>query len=219
MTNTERYFKNIQWFRKDLREIDARYKPEYDRLERFRDSESYISSKKVLDDQRQKEVDALRREAQQRITAVVDAMERTYMERPSSAPSPDQLRLLETLKMRESIGKDELREAANTLKGCPVAERVLEEIARKNGHPMILSQELSGDEVRRNLQSLRNSAEYMISKLDYPDRRGEYLNSGDYTTFRLDVDPTDEADCLRLFGYVVDAEKFSTAVNGSRPHE
>jgi len=204
---------NVKWFRKDLREIDARYKPDYDRLEKFKDSESYISSKKVLDDQRKKEVDVLRQETQKRITAVVDDMEKAYMERPSSAPTQEQLALLQTLKMREAIGRDELREAANSLKGCPVAERVLEEISRKNGHPMILSQELSGDEVRQHLQSLRNSAEHMISKLEHPGSRGEYLNRGDYTTFRLDVDPVDEADCLRLFGYVTDAEKFSAAVN------
>jgi len=214
MTRTERYFKNIQWFRQNLREIDARYKPDYDRLERFKDSESYADSKRVLDEQRKKEVDALRQETQKRITAVVDDMERAYMERPTSAPTPEQLALLQTLKMRETIGRDELREAANSLKGCPVAERVLEEIARKNGHPMILSQELSGDKVRQHLQSLRNSAEHLLSKLDHPDRRGEYLNSGDYATFRLDVDPADEADCLRLFGYVTDTAAFSDAVNG-----
>lgn len=214
MTNTERYFKRIQWFRKDLREIDARYAPKYAYLDRFKDSERYASDKKALDEQRQKEVDALRQETWKCITDVVDSMEQTYMERPSSAPSPDQLALLQTLKMRENIGRDELREAANTLKGCPVAERVLEEISRKNGYPMILSQELSGDEVRQHLQSLRNSAEHMIFRLEHPDRRGEHVNSGEYVLFRLDIDPADEADCLRIFGYVPDAEKFCAAVNG-----
>lgn len=214
MTNTERFFKHIQWFRKDLREIDERYQPKYDYLNRFADSESYAANKSNLDDQRKAEVDALRQETQKMISTVLDDMERAYMERPSSAPTPDQLALLQTLKMRETIGQDELREAANSLKGCPVAERVLEEIARKNGQPMILSQELSGDEVQRHLQGLRNSAEHLISKLEHPDSRREHVNSGEYTLFRLDVDPVDELDCLRIFGFVTDAAKFSAAVNG-----
>ncbi len=214
MTNTERYFKNIVWFREELREIDERYKPKYDRLERFKDSQHYAGDREVLDKQRAVEVDALRRETLARINAVVDDMERTYMERPSSAPTQDQLALLQALKMRETISLDELREAANALKGCPVGERVLEEIARKNGHFLALSNEISGDEVRKHLQSLRNSAEHMISRLEHVDSRRENANSGDYSLFRLDVDPKDEADCLRIFGFVVDAERFSKAVNG-----
>ncbi len=52
-----------------------------------------------------------------------------------------------------------------------------------------------------------------LSKLERPDRRGEYLNNGDYGLFRLDTDPADEVDCLRLFGFVTDAAAFSAAVN------
>lgn len=214
MTNTERYFQNISFFRRDLREIDERYKPLYDRLERFKDSGSYPAEKAQLDERRSWEVDALRRETMARINTVLSDMERTYMERPSSAPTPDQLALLQALKMRETVSRDELREAANALKGCPVGERVLEEIARKNGHAMALSKELSGDEVRKHLQSLRKSAAHMVSKLEHTDSRREHTNSGDYSLFRLDVDPKDEADCLRIFGFVTDTEQFAEAVNG-----
>ncbi len=214
MTNTERFFKNIVWFREELSEIDERYKPKYDRLERFEDSQHYAGDKADLDKQRAVEVDALRRETLARINTVVDDMTQTYMERPSSAPTQEQLALLQALKMRETISRDELREAANALKECPVGERVLEEIARKNGHAMAISNELSGDEVRKHLQSLRNSAEHMISRLEHVDSRRENANNGDYSLFRLDVDPKDEADCLRIFGFVTDAEQFSEAVNG-----
>ncbi|WP_298023500.1 hypothetical protein [uncultured Dysosmobacter sp.] len=213
MTNTERYFRNIEWFRKDLREIDARYKPKYDHISQFKDSEYYPSEKASLDKQRAAEVDALRREALTRIHAVVDDMERTYMERPSSAPTQEQLALLTALKMRETVSRDELREAANALKGCPVGERVLEEIARKNSHAMTISTEISGDEVRKHIQSLRNSAEHMILRLEHTDSRRVHTNSGDYSLFRLDVDPANEADALRIFGYVTDTKQFANAVN------
>lgn len=213
-SNTRKFYETIMDFRADMREIDAHYKPEYDRLNKFKDSEHYASSKAILDERRKKQVEGLRREAQERIKTVVDAMEEVYMKRPASAPNPEQLALLQALRMRESVSKDELQAAANVLKGCPVGERILEELARKNGHPMVLSQELSGDEVRQHLQSLRNSAGHLISKLEHPDSRRESVNNGEYTLFRLDVDPADESDALRIFGYIVDTEKFSAAVNG-----
>lgn len=38
-------------------------------------------------------------------------------------------------------------------------------------------------------------------------------DSGDYDMFRLDADPTDEADRMRMFGMVTDADGFASAVN------
>lgn len=35
MTNTERYFNSICSFRKDLQELNDRYKPEFEQLERW----------------------------------------------------------------------------------------------------------------------------------------------------------------------------------------
>ena len=49
MTNTERYFNSICSFRKDLQELNDRYRPEFERLERFKDSASYMDSKRLLD--------------------------------------------------------------------------------------------------------------------------------------------------------------------------
>lgn len=213
MTNTTRYFDSIKQFRDNLRKINAHYQPEYEHLEKFKDSEYYASSKKIIDDRRQQEVDALRLEATRRIATVVDDMERTYMERPTSAPTQEQLAILQALKMRDTVERDELRQAANALKGCPVAERVLEEIARKNGHALALSKELSSDTVRQSLQSLRRNGEKLVSKLEAPGSRGEYLNAGNYDMFRLDIDPADEADCMRVFGMVTDAPGFAAAVN------
>lgn len=53
MTNTQRYLNSIKGFRKDLQEVNDKFKPEYERLERFKDSGSYAQSKKLLDDRRE----------------------------------------------------------------------------------------------------------------------------------------------------------------------
>lgn len=45
MTNTQRYLNSIKGFRKDLQEVNDKFRPEYERLERFKDSGSYAQSK------------------------------------------------------------------------------------------------------------------------------------------------------------------------------
>ena len=73
MTNTQRYFSSIKGFRKALQEVNEKFRPEYERLERFKDSDSYAQSKKLLDDRRNAEVEALRREYADRLTAKLSA--------------------------------------------------------------------------------------------------------------------------------------------------
>lgn len=214
MNNTTRYLNTIMRFRSDLQAVNERFQKEYDRLERFKDSAYYAQDKKFVDEQRASLVDGLRREAQEQLSKIVDDMEKAYMERPASAPSSEQLRLLQTLQMRASVGRDEWLQAANCMEGCAVGQRVLEEIARKNGYAHTLVKELSGDEVRRNLNSLRLNGGTLISKLERPgeDRRAA-VNCGDYTMFLLDQEPKDEADAMRVFGQVTDYAQFAQAVN------
>jgi len=213
MTNTERYFNSIKCFRKDLSDLNAKYAPEYERLERFKDSASYASSKKAVDDRREKELSALRREYNDRLRSAVDAMEKTYMEKPTSAPTQEQLSVLQTLKLRDRVSRDELKQAANNMRGCPAAERVLEEIARKNDVILGLEQEICSDVVRRNLYSLRRSGEKLVSHLDAPDSRKVHMNNRDWDMFRLDADPADETDCLRSFALCDDPAQLAAAVN------
>lgn len=214
MTNTEWYFNSIKGFRKALREVNGRYKPEYERLERFKDSSSYAQSKKLVDDRRSAEVAALRREYEGQLKSAVDAMEKTYMAKPTSAPTQEQLAVLQALKLREHVGRDELKRAAQTMRGCPVAERAIEEIARKSGEILGLEQEISGDTVRQHLHSLRLNGGKLVSGLHAPDSRTEHMERKDWDMFRLDTDPANEADCLRIFGMCGgDGAQFAAAVN------
>lgn len=214
MTNTERFYNSICSFRKALAELNDKFKPEYDRLERFRDSAAYTSSKQLVDDRRSAELAALRREYSDRLKSAVDAMEQTYMSRPTSAPSQEQIAVLQALKLREGhVGRDELKRAANNMRGCPVAERVLEEIARKNGVYLDIDQELSEDAVRRHLYSLRRNSEAIVNRLETTDSRKAHVNNSDWTLFRLDTTPANADDCMRLFALCDDPAQFAAAVN------
>ena len=213
MTNTQRYLNSIKGFRKDLQEINDKFRPEYERLERFKDSGSYAQSKKLLDDRRNAEVEELRREYADRLKSAVDAMEKTYMNRPASAPTQEQLSVLQALKLRDHVSRDELRRAAQTMRGCPVAERALEEIARKSGEILGLEQEISSDTVRQSLHSLRVNAGRLVSNLQAPNSRREHMSRSDWDMFRLDTDPAGENDCLRIFGLCANGAQFAAAVN------
>ena len=213
MTNTQRYLNSIKGFRKDLQEVNDKFRPEYERLERFKDSGSYAQSKKLLDDRRNAEVEELRREYADRLKSAVDAMEKTYMNRPASAPTQEQLSVLQALKLRDHVSRDELRRAAQTMRGCPVAERALEEIARKSGEILGLEQEISSDTVRQSLHSLRVNAGRLVSNLQAPNSRREHMSRSDWDMFRLDTDPAGENDCLRIFGLCANGAQFAAAVN------
>lgn len=213
MTNTQRYLNSIKGFRKDLQEVNDKFRPEYERLERFKDSGSYAQSKKLLDDRRNAEVEELRREYADRLKSAVDAMEKTYMNRPASAPTQEQLSVLQALKLRDHVSRDELRRAAQTMRGCPVAERALEEISRKSGEILGLEQEISSDTVRQSLHSLRVNAGRLVSNLQAPNSRREHMSRSDWDMFRLDTDPAGENDCLRIFGLCANGAQFAAAVN------
>ena len=213
MTNTQRYLNSIKGFRKDLQEVNDKFRPEYERLERFKDSGSYAQSKKLLDDRRNAEVEELRREYADRLKSAVDAMEKTYMNRPASAPTQEQLSVLQALKLRDHVSRDELRRAAQTMRGCPVAERALEEIARKSGEILGLEQGISSDTVRQSLHSLRVNAGRLVSNLQAPNSRREHMSRSDWDMFRLDTDPAGENDCLRIFGLCANGAQFAAAVN------
>ena len=156
-------------------------------------------------------------EMETELNAIVDDMRRTYEQKPSKAPTAEQLAILQALKMRDSVSKDELREALNAVKGCPLAERVVGELAAKHHHVLGMERELTSDTVRRSLDSLRLNGERLISKLEQPgeDRRAA-VNRGDYTMFLLDQEPKDEADAMRIFGSATDYGQFSEAVNGEQ---
>lgn len=120
---------------------------------------------------------------------------------------------MQALKLHDHVSRDELRRAAQTMRGCPVAERALEEIARKSGEILGLEQEISSDTVRQSLHSLRVNAGRLVSNLQAPNSRREHMSRSDWDMFRLDTDPADENDCLRIFGLCANGAQFAAAVN------
>lgn len=217
MKNTQRYHQFIRDFRKAVSMANEKFDPACKDLERYRDSEYYQEDKAKIDKARKELLDEVRQGAKKELNAIVDDMRRTYESKPSKAPTAEQLAILQALKMRDSVSKDELREALNAVKGCPLAERVVGEVAAKHQHILGMERELSGDTVRRSLDAMRLNGEKLIAKLERPgEDRKTAVNSGNWDLFRLDIDAKDSEDCMRVFGGVTDFQQFSEAVNGEQ---
>ena len=214
-TNTQRYYDLIRDFRKAMTTVNEKFSDAYRELERYKDSANYQEAKTKIDKARKELADDVRQEATKELNTIVDDMRQTYEQKPSKAPTSEQLAILQALKMRDGVGRDELREALNAVKGCPLCERVIGEIAAKNHHVLGMEQELTSDTIRRSLDALKLNGETLIAHLEYPgeDRRTA-VNGGNWGLFRLDVDAKDSEDCMRVFGFVSDFPKFAEAVNG-----
>lgn len=214
VTNTQRYHELLKNFRKAMSEINEKFDPAYKDLANYEDSANYQSAKEKIDTMRKELVDEVRQEATKELNDIVDDMRRTYEAKPSKAPTAEQLAILQALKMRDSVSKDELKQALNAVKDCPLAVRVVGELAAKHHAVLGLERELTSDTVRRSLDSLRLNGERLISKLERPgeDRRIA-VNNGNWDLFRLDIDAKDSEDCMRVFGGVTDFQQFSEAVN------
>lgn len=219
MSNTGKFFETVKDFRGELRGLEAEYQTEMQKLEVYRGSTYFEQAKAALDKARELTLDELRKVYGTTFEGIFAAMEKEYSTRPMVAPSATQLATLQVLKMRDSVTREELRQAANACTGCSVALETLREIAHKN-NIFGLIDDSSTPPVAETMRTLRKRTSYLLGA-DRVDQRREILQgivserrTSDYwDRWLVDTDPTDEADALRLFGLVTDAPAFCAAVN------
>lgn len=219
MSNTGKFYQTVKDFREELRGLEAEYQSEMQKLEPHKGSAYYEKAKAALDKARELTLDELRRVYGKTFEDTFAAMEAEYANKPMIAPSADQLAMLQVLKMRDSVTREELRQCANACKGCSVALEMLKEIAHKNNIYGLID-DSSTPPVAETMRTLRKRASYLLGA-DCVGKRKEILQeivserrTSDYwDRWLVDTDPTDEADALRLFGLVTDAPAFCAAVN------
>lgn len=213
MKNTTRYFEAVSNYRNEMRELEKAYQREMTRLEQFKGSEYYTAHKKKADDERTAQLEVLRNKHRPIFDGIINDMEEVYKNKPAAMPTQDQLALLQTLKLRDKVSVEDVRQAANACTGCPAALEVLKEIAHKSG--VMTAGFISDSAKPPKLDILRNRTGLLLS-LHKIDNRREWVNSGwldDNDKFAIDADPKDEADCLRMMGCITDAASFGDIVN------
>ena len=219
MSNTGKFYQTIKAFREELRGLEAEYQSEMQKLEPHKGSAYYEKAESALSKARELTLDELRRVYGKTFEDIFTAMEKEYGSKPMTAPNADQLAMLQVLKMRDSVTREEVRQAVNACTGCAVALEMLKEIAHKNNIYGLID-DSSTPPVAETLRTLRKRTSYLLGA-DCIDRRKDILReivserrTSDYwDRWQIDADPADEADALRVFGLVTDAQAFCAAVN------
>ena len=173
MSNTGKFYQTVKDFREELRGLEAEYQSEMQKLEPHKGSAYYEKAESALSKARELTLDELRRVYGKTFEDTFAAMEAEYANKPMTAPNADQLAMLQVLKMRDSVTREELRQAANSCKGCSVALEMLKEVAHKN-KIFGLIDDSSTPPVAETMRTLRKRTSYLLGA-DRVDQRKDIL--------------------------------------------
>ncbi|MBR3505327.1 MAG: hypothetical protein IKO07_13945 [Clostridia bacterium] len=114
-------------------EYFAKMKP----IETAKGSKYYNDARKEAEKARRATVDEARAKAADTVDVMIASMRKANSVRAMAAPTEEQLRILQALKMREKVTLNELDAAANAMCGNGAGLAVVEEIAQNSGvaHP------------------------------------------------------------------------------------
>lgn len=228
MKNVEYYFTIVQRYRKGLSEINAKFDKQIEAKAGYAGSPRYTEDVKAIERERTAEIAALRADCAESFDTCLKSMKLHAQSRPAVPPTDEQMRLLQVLKLKSNITRDDLTHAAHSMGDCSLALSVLEEIAAEHG---ILGFRAGGvgvsDQfVRDAIRAFAKSARTTLT-LDRTNNRAELMRGteGPHGTapafsnigkFRLDIDPENARDCAGRWGGVPGElyEAFTVATGG-----
>lgn len=228
MKNTEYFYDTVRRYRQCLTEINAKFDKRIAEKAGYAGSPRYTEDVKAIELDRASEIAALRADCAESFDTCIKSMELHAQSRPAVAPTDEQMRLVQLLKLKESVTRDDLTHAALACEGCPLALGVLEEIA--TAHDILGfhagGNTLSDQFVRDAIRAFAKSARTTLT-LDRTNNRAELMRGtegphgtapafGNIEKFRLDVDPENAQDCAGRWGGVPTSfyEAFCKAVDG-----
>lgn len=131
--NSELFFIKAKDFQNKRKEIMDTYETRAAQLEDARGSKYFDDEMKKATETRDSALSALKGEYAEYFRISLDAMAKANGSRGMTPPTDEELRLVQLLKMKDSVTEQELDAAANTLKGNTTCLAILTEIAHKQG--------------------------------------------------------------------------------------
>lgn len=215
MSNVEWYYKTVRKYREGLNKINGKYDQQIESKKSYIGSAGYAADVEKIEGEQMTEIQALKTECSKAFDSCLASMQEHAQARPAVAPTDEQMRLIQLLKLKEHVSRDELEHAANSMGDCGLALSILEEIARAHD---ILGFHAGGGGVSNSfvdgaIRMFAKSARTTLS-LDRTNRRWELMNpagmgDGQFGTlltmeniglFRLDIDPESAKDCAGRWG-------------------
>ena len=223
ITNTELYYAKMKDFQDKRAELTEAHDKKVKSLERFKGSKGYEEDLKKENDRFEAEMIALRDEYRPGLLTVIGGMMDAIGRRSVSAPTNDQVNLLNVLKMKKKVTLEECQRTAEAVKDNPIAVSVVTEIAHDHGIMQsfdYLCPEMSSQKASDIVTGLKNGMEDFlqydttrasrIAKKYHEEHYGAV--EGGLTKRKLFTDQADfyreegfDPETLRQFSEIVDA--------------
>ena len=223
ITNTELYYAKMKAFQDKRAELTEAHDKKVKSLERFKGSKGYEEDLKKENERFEAELTALRDEYRPGLLTVIGGMMDAIGKRSVSAPTNDQVNLLNVLKMKKKVTLEECQRTAEAVKDNPIAISVVTEIAHDHGIMQsfdYLCPEMSSQKASDIVTGLKNGMEDFlqydttrasrIAKKYHEEHYGAV--EGGLTKRKLFTDQADfyreegfDPETLRQFSEIVDA--------------
>lgn len=223
ITNTELYYAKMKAFQDKRAELTEAHDKKVKSLERFKGSKGYEEDLKKENERFEAELTALRDEYRPGLLTVIGGMMDAIGRRSVSAPTNDQVNLLNVLKMKKRVTLEECQRTAEAVKDNPIAVSVVTEIAHDHGIMQsfdYLCPEMSSQKASDIVTGLKNGMEDFlqydttrasrIAKKYHEEHYGAV--EGGLTKRKLFTDQADfyreegfDPETLRQFSEIVDA--------------
>lgn len=131
--NTELFYVKAKAFQDKREDIESNYENNVKSLERFKGSKGYGEELSKLNEKHEADLSALREEYRPTFLTIFGGMMDAIGKRSISAPTNDQINLLNVLKMKKKVTLEECQRTAEAVKDNPIAVSVVTEIAHDHG--------------------------------------------------------------------------------------
>lgn len=131
--NTELFYVKAKAFQDKREEIESNYEKGLKALDRFKGSKGYEEELTKLKEKHEADLTALRDEYRPTFLTIFGGMLDAIGRRSVSAPTNDQINLLNVLKMKKKVTLEECQRTAEAVKDNPIAVSVVTEIAHDHG--------------------------------------------------------------------------------------
>lgn len=219
MTQTARYFSHVKWYRQAVEEITGEYNRKLEDAARFKGSAGYDAIVKEATAERDNALRAERQTAHKAFSEIISTMRANVANRKTTLPTPEQAALLTILKSRTTLTRDDIKEAANSLKDCPAALAALHDIAKE--HKLTVHVDtgtLPASYLTARIDSLEYNASAMLDGQSVitkrvPESEGECMTRFASLGYELELVGDSYMNRGKLNQPLID--KFSSAVNGT----
>jgi hypothetical protein len=133
MKNTDLLFFNAEKFQNDRRKTLEAYDQRMKSLQSAKGSEYYETESKKAAEEKDTKLNSLKREFLKSSDVVLKSMLEKSNARSFTAPTQEEIRMLEALKMRSNVSEEEIEKLANSITS-PLAVETLKDIAKENGY-------------------------------------------------------------------------------------